>query len=264
MLDIVSDATLTCFPPEFSWVIKQKLLSEKCTKGESVPYTRQQMEREMKCQNANRRAVNKPLWFKIKFENFWEPVWSFPFLWLSEPLVVGSGAAAVVPGVQQPPQPDRRRGDSLSTSPRSNPATIITTMTSCTWFGYSASGELDCWSVKQSDWDKRKLQFMLDRKWKIVDKCMFYPLSRAIQAGRHKSSQRGHLVHSDAQMTSLRNGRGCGWVRTILFITANTNKNDYWCIMYPCSSKTTDEGTAKRTSRAERMDFPKPPKFSHH
>ena len=220
----------------------------------------------MKCQNANRRAVNKChlLWCKIKFQNFWEPVWSFPFLWLSEPLVVGSGAAAVVPGVQQPPQPDRRRGDSLSTSPRSNPATIITTMTSCTWFGYSASGELDCWSVKQSDWDKRKLQFMLDRKWKIVDKCMFYPLSRAIQAGRHKSSQRGHLVHSDAQMTSLRNGRSCGWVRTILFITANTNKNDYWCIMYPCSSKTRDEGTAKRTSRAERMDFPKPPRFSHH
>ena len=88
------------------------LVWKKMQKGESVPYTIHQMEREMKCQNSNRRDVNRChlFWCKIKFE----PVWSSPFLWLSLPLVVGSRAAAVVPGVQQPREPDRRRGLTLN------------------------------------------------------------------------------------------------------------------------------------------------------
>ena len=90
-------------------------------KSESVPYTRHQMEGKW-----NVRVVKiptespsisttfcdaKPSLYSVHFCE------SFPIPRLSVPLVVGPGAAAVVPWVPQPPQqPEHRRGDSLPRS----------------------------------------------------------------------------------------------------------------------------------------------------
>ena len=43
---------------------------------------------------------------------------------------------------------------------------------------------------------------------KKIQVLSFVFLNRAIQAGGHKSSQRGYLVHLDAQIAVLCNGRG--------------------------------------------------------